>query len=86
MGSDPHVGRTLVRFHHRVDLQMIGKQPQKFLYGGRDPLPPVEVIMYYRLKVVDTYITWIHNKFAQYILIVYWIVMKNKSSELTRLC
>ena len=66
---NPHIGRALGGFHHRVVHRLTGRQPRK----GRDEVwtyPPLEDAMAEAgIHEVETYVYRRHNKFAQFIAI-----------------
>ena len=63
----PRIGRVLLRFHHRVDLRLVGRQPRQ----GRDRVwvysPLNDEMVEAGLQEVDTYVSRCHNMVTQFI-------------------
>ena len=64
----PHIGKTLVSFHHRMDHRLIGHKPWKGLYVMWVYPPLTEVMAEAGLHEVETYVSQHQNTVSQYIV------------------
>ena len=63
----PHIGRTLGRFHHRLDLWMVKMQLPRDSVGRWIYLPLEEAMKTVGMEEVETHVLLRHNKTTQYI-------------------
>ena len=62
----PHIGRTLVGFHHNVYRILIRHQHRKGMYGMWVQPLMAEVMEEVGLHEVETYVSFLQNKVSQY--------------------
>ena len=67
MGTDAKYEEGLGAFHHRVDLKLTGRQPQKGRDGGWVYPPMEDVMAEAGLQELETYVSHHQNTVSQYI-------------------